>query len=65
MSKNTSSGITSVGIIGCGMVSAAYLKNSLKFSPFDIIAVADQRPDAAQIGPMNLELAKHIQLTKY
>ena len=48
MSKNTSSGATSVGIIGCGMVSAAYLKNSRKFSAFDIIAVADQRPDAAQ-----------------
>ena len=48
MSKNTSSGATSVGIIGCGMVSAAYLKNSRKFSAFDIIAVADQRADAAQ-----------------
>lgn len=58
MSQNTSSGPTSVGVIGCGMVSGTYLKNSLNFSAFDILAVADQRIDAAQARSDEFGIAK-------
>ena len=37
-----------VGIIGCGAISGAYLKNSKLFAAFDVVAVADTRPEAAQ-----------------
>ena len=37
-----------VGIIGCGAISGAYLKNSKLFDAFDIVAVADTRLEAAQ-----------------
>ncbi len=37
-----------VGIIGCGAISGAYLKNSKLFDAFDIVAVADTRPEASQ-----------------
>ena len=37
-----------VGIIGCGAISSAYLKNSKLFAAFDVVAVADTRPEAAQ-----------------
>ena len=36
------------GIIGCGAISGAYLKNSKLFDVFDIVAVADVRKQAAQ-----------------
>ena len=48
MSEKMLSLPTKVGVIGCGMVSATYLKNSFDFKAFDIVAVADQRIDAAQ-----------------
>lgn len=37
-----------VGIIGCGVISDIYLKNAALFPQFDICAVADLRPEAAQ-----------------
>lgn len=37
-----------VGIIGCGAISATYLKNSKLFDAFEVVAVADTRPEAAQ-----------------
>ncbi|HEX2035347.1 MAG TPA: Gfo/Idh/MocA family oxidoreductase [Chloroflexota bacterium] len=37
-----------VGIIGCGQISATYLKNAKDFRAFDVVAVADTRLEAAQ-----------------
>ena len=37
-----------VGIIGCGTISATYLKNAALFGDFDVVAVADARPEAAR-----------------
>ena len=37
-----------VGVIGCGAISAAYLKAAQKFPILDIVALADARPEAAQ-----------------
>ncbi len=37
-----------VGIIGCGAISAAYLKAAQKFPILDIVALADVRPEAAE-----------------
>jgi predicted dehydrogenase len=36
------------GIIGCGQISATYLRNATLFQAFDVVAVADTRLDAAQ-----------------
>ncbi|MCL4544352.1 MAG: Gfo/Idh/MocA family oxidoreductase [Chloroflexi bacterium] len=37
-----------VGIIGCGQISATYLKNAKLFTAFEVVAVADARIDAAR-----------------
>ncbi len=37
-----------VGIIGCGQISARYLENARRFEAFDVVAVADARPEAAR-----------------
>jgi predicted dehydrogenase len=37
-----------VGIIGCGVISAAYLKASRLFPILDVKAVADMRSEAAE-----------------
>ena len=37
-----------VGLIGCGAISATYLKNAKQFQAFDIVACADLRLEAAQ-----------------
>ncbi len=37
-----------VGLIGCGNISGAYLKNAPTFSQMKITACADLRPEAAQ-----------------
>ena len=37
-----------VGVIGCGAISAAYLKAAQKFPVLNIVAVADARAEAAQ-----------------
>ena len=47
-----------VGIIGCGAISATYLKNSKLFEAFDIVAVADVRPGAAQSRAAEYEVPK-------
>ena len=36
-----------VGIVGCGAISKKYLENSKRFDAFDVVAVADARPEAA------------------
>ena len=47
-----------VGIIGCGAISGAYLKNSKLFDAFDIVAVADVRRQAAQSRAEEYEIPK-------
>ncbi len=47
-----------VGLIGCGAISATYLKNSKLFEAFDIVAVADVRPGAAQARAAEYEVPK-------
>jgi len=37
-----------IGIIGCGAISATYLRNAERFDVYDVIAVADVRLQAAQ-----------------
>ena len=37
-----------VGVIGCGNISAAYLKAAKKFPILDIVALADANPAAAE-----------------
>jgi len=37
-----------VGIIGCGAISKKYLENSRRFDAFEVVAVADARPEAAR-----------------
>jgi len=46
------------GIIGCGAISATYLHNSKLFQDFDIVAVADNRLDAAQARAKEFEIPK-------
>lgn len=46
-----------VGIIGCGAISGAYLKNSKLFDAFDVVAVADMRLEAAQSRATEFEIA--------
>ncbi len=46
---------TRLGLIGCGLISGAYLKNSARFETFEIVAVADldmerARARAAEFG---------------
>jgi len=43
-----SQGPAKVGLVGCGAISARYIENSKQFEAFDIVAVADLRPDAAK-----------------
>ncbi len=38
-----------IGIIGCGNISKTYLENARRFPSLEIIAVADIRPEAAQV----------------
>lgn len=47
-----------VGVIGCGAISGKYLENSKKFAAFDIVAVADNRLDAAQKRADEYEIPK-------
>jgi predicted dehydrogenase len=47
-----------VGIIGCGAISGAYLKNSKLFDAFDVVAVADTRPEAAKSRAEEYEVPK-------
>ena len=47
-----------VGIIGCGAISGAYLKNSKLFDAFDIVAVADNRIEAAEARAKEFEIPK-------
>lgn len=47
-----------VGIIGCGAISATYIKNSKLFDAFDVIAVADVRPEAAQSRAKEFDVPK-------
>ena len=37
-----------VGIVGCGQISGRYLENAKRFAAFEVVAVADVRPEAAQ-----------------
>jgi predicted dehydrogenase len=45
-----------IGIIGCGNISAAYLKAMAAFAILDIRALADARPEAAQAAAAPLGL---------
>ncbi len=47
-----------IGIIGCGAISGAYLKNSKLFAAFDVVAVADTRLDAAQSRAEEYDIPK-------
>ena len=38
-----------IGIIGCGVISDIYLRNAARFPQLALRAVADLRPDAAQV----------------
>lgn len=49
---------TKVGIIGCGAISATYLKNSKLFDAFDIVAVGDMRLDAAKARAEEFDIPK-------
>lgn len=37
-----------VGVIGCGQISGRYLENARRFAAFEVVAVADARPEAAR-----------------
>lgn len=37
-----------VGVIGCGAISAVYLRNMTGFASLDVVSVADRDPDAAE-----------------
>jgi predicted dehydrogenase len=37
-----------IGVVGCGNISAAYLKAAANFPVLDIVAVADLNPAAAE-----------------
>lgn len=49
---------TKVGIIGCGAISATYLRNSKLFDAFEIVAVADTRLEAAQARAAEYDIPK-------
>jgi predicted dehydrogenase len=48
MTEPASSPPVGVGIIGCGVISAAYLKAAKHFPQIEIVAVADRAPAAAE-----------------
>jgi len=52
------SNTTKVGIIGCGAISATYLKNSKLFDVFEITAVADLRFEAAKSRAEEYDIPK-------
>jgi len=47
-SAEVASAPAKVGLIGCGQISGKYLENARRFEAFDVVAVADARPEAAQ-----------------
>lgn len=49
---------TNIGVIGCGTISAAYLKNSKLFEALEVAAVADTRPEAAQSRASEYDVPK-------
>jgi len=49
---------TKVGVIGCGTISATYLKNSKLFEAFDVVAVADSRLEAAQARAQEYDIGR-------
>jgi predicted dehydrogenase len=51
-----------IGIIGCGAISAAYLKNSKQFAAFDVVAVADTRLDAAKARAAEFDVPKALSV---
>jgi len=53
---------TKVGIIGCGTISAAYLKNSKQFAAFDVVAVADTRLDAAKASAAEFAVPRALSV---
>ena len=44
-----------VGVIGCGNISAAYLKAAKTFAMLDIVALSDQNPEASAARPAELD----------
>ena len=57
LALNGKDGKVNVGIIGTGVISTIYLKNSAWLEPINLTAVADARPDAAaaQAAAFNVE----------
>ena len=51
-----------VGIIGCGTISATYLKNASMFEGFEVIAVADVRLDAARARAAEFGVPKALSV---
>jgi len=51
-----------VGVIGCGAISATYLKNSKLFADFDIVAVADMRLEAAKARAEEFDIPKALSV---
>lgn len=47
-----------VGVIGCGTISATYLKNARMFDAFDVVAVGDTRPEAAQARATEFDIPR-------
>ncbi len=60
MAQGTVSNPAKVGIIGCGQISGKYLENSKHFQAFDVVAVADTRPEAAQARAAEYGIAKAL-----
>ena len=50
------------GIIGCGTISATYLKNARLFQAFDVVAVADTRLEAAQARAAEFGVPKALSV---
>ena len=51
-----------VGLIGCGQISGKYLENARRFEAFDVIAVADTRPEAARARAAEFGVLKTLSV---
>ena len=52
-----------IGIIGCGAISATYLKNSKNFPSFEVAAVADARLAAAEARAAEFDVPKALSVS--
>ena len=49
------------GLIGCGNISDAYLKNAAVFEHLRLVACADIRDEAAKENGLWLEILEHVR----